>query len=384
MTATMPDKGTDTARVSIARSALFDALSQVALVANRGKPSLPVLGCVRIAADGEALRLTTTDFDRTISASVLADGAADFPTLVVPCHRLLAIVGQLPEGTVNIAPRRHGIRLTAGRAKFELAGMPADEFPSMPSDGERVTSVSIAAGALLEALPRLAAFCSNAEKRPVFAGVHIKAPKDGPLYLEATDGNQLAREWIERTSGPALDIIIPAASVAVAAKLFADASTLTLGLSERRAVFTSDDSTRLETALMEGPYPNTAQVINADAPHTVTVDRLALLGAVKRVAAVAANENLFQIALEWHTDHVVVLGVGDTDSGTSEDVVPCTMTSGDPLRIAFGTRYIIQALSVRTADVIRINLKGPERAMMLRDDGFKDVQNMVMPRRELR
>ncbi len=270
-----------------------------------------------------------------------------------------------------------------GRARFDVAGMSADEFPNEVEHNEReATSTAVDAVAFLDALSRCVTSCSNQPSRPTLSGVHVRAEKDGELYIEASDGNQLAREWVERDAGPALDVIIPAMSVAVIAKLFGASESLTLSMSGLRAIVTGDDDSRCETVLIEGPFPNTAQIIGQKIPHEATVDRIALLAAVKRVGAVSVKETLL-IRTEWSADHVVVSGVNDSDSGTSEDVVPCAFTGPSTLRITFGPRYLIHALSLRTADTIRIGLKDGNAMITIRDDGSTVIQNLLMPRRDL-
>jgi hypothetical protein len=132
--------------IVVSRVALRDALAKIALVAPRGAGpgGLPVLQCVRITQNGGALALTGTDLDRIVSVTVPVEPAEPpigaglaFPTCVVPCHRLAAIVERMPEGPVSVTPiaKSHGLRVMADRARVDLAGLPADEFPIAEADG---------------------------------------------------------------------------------------------------------------------------------------------------------------------------------------------------------------------------------------------------------
>lgn len=370
-------------RATIARSVLFDALARASLALSRENKGLPVLHCVRIAAADGGLRFSATDLDRAVSVTVPAEAAAEFPARVVPCQRLAAIVAQLPDEPVAVVARGNGIRLTAGRARFDLSGFPADEFPTGERD-ERgaLTSLSMDAPVFVSALARCAGFASHQPSRPTLNGIHVRGATNARLEIEATDGYQLAREWVERPSGPAIDIIIPGLSIPVITKLFADAERLTVEVQGLQAVLASDDGTRLTTRLIEGPFNDTGPLWRKMANHDAVIDRVALLGAVKRAAAVSTNER-FIVRLEWNADHVVVAGIGDEDVGASEETVACTLSSGAPLCIAFNPRYLVQALSARTAETVRIGIEHPERAMTLRDDGIDVNQNLIMPRREI-
>jgi DNA polymerase-3 subunit beta len=377
---------TAVASLTVTRSALLDGLARVALVVPRGKPSIPVVMCVHIEGTAKGLRMSGTDFDRTVTTTVAADGAEDFPARVVPCHRLMSIVDRLPVGPIDITPTESGIRVTAQRAKFDVKGVAVDEWPRAEHAMDKATSVTIAAPLFVKALTRAATCCSSERSRPILNGVHVTAEKNGRLVIIGTDGFRLDREYVERGKGPALDLILPSSSVAAIAKLFASAERLTLELQDRHAIVAGDqasgDAVVFETRLIEGPYPNVHHVINQSWPHEAVIDPRALLAAVRRVTALSAEER-FLVRLEWNAEHVTVTGTGDEDAGNSEDVVPCTLSSDAPIRITFAPRLLVAALTLRDSDSVRIGLHSAERSMSLRDVDAADVQNLVMPRRDL-
>lgn len=375
------------AAVTVTRSTLADALSQAALVVGRGAAKIPVLTCVRIAPDGDGLRLAASDLDRTVSLTVPAEGALGFPVRVVPCQRLAAIVNQLPHGPIAIAAIENGVRITAGRARFDVSGFPADEFPdtdnidasSHAGSTRLATSMDVDAPAFVAALSRCATFASNQPSRPILNGIHVHAEANQRLSVEATDGYSPNREWVARASGPSVDVIVPSPSVTVMAKLFAEAERLTVDLSDRRAIVVSNTGIRFSTNFVEGPYPDTSKVIPRETPHEATIDGLAFLAAVKRVAALSTDER-FVIRLGVNADHVIVSGIGG-DDGNAEDVVPCEATVSAPLYIRFNPKFLMHALALRTSGAVRLGLKSGETAMTLRDDGTTEVQGLLMPRR---
>lgn len=368
------------ASITVTRSALLDGLTRVALVVPRGK-ALPILQSVRMEGVGDGLRLTGTDFDRTVTTVVPGDG--EFPVRVIPCHRLAAIVSQLPLGPVEVEPTTNGVRIRAQRARFDVVGISPDEFPHPTAPVGNDAPVTIDGASFVSALTRLAPHCSDADSRPTLCGVHVKAAENGPLLLEATDSFRLAHERIPRTSGPALDIIIPATAIPALVKLFDSAERVTLDLRGTRAYVAGDgDALTFETRLIEGPFPATSFISDKVMPHTATVERVSLLAAVRRVAAVSTDEGL-GIALTWNADHVALNGTGVDDAGTSEDSLPCSFTGTDPIRILFSPRFLISSLALRTTEMITIGLQNSTAIMTLRDDGVTAFQNCVMPRRSL-
>jgi DNA polymerase III sliding clamp (beta) subunit (PCNA family) len=146
---------TAVASTTVTRTALLDGLSRVAPVVPRAKPTIPVAMCVHIVGTEKGLRFTGTDFDRTVTTTVVADGAEEFPERVVPCHRLIAIVDRLPIGPIDLTPTASGVRLEAQRARFEVKGVGADEWPRPVHGDEKPTTVAFDAPEFLRALTRL-------------------------------------------------------------------------------------------------------------------------------------------------------------------------------------------------------------------------------------
>ena len=373
-------------KVTIARETLLSALSRVALVVPRNANQLPVLACVRIEGVGSnRLRFTATNLDRTVTTEAPADDAGDFPARLVPCHRLMAIVSQMPPSPVLLAPIPKGVRVGGGRARFEIAGFAEDEFPRDEPPEANQLPVAFDAPTLIGALARAATHAANELSRPTVSGVHVAASANEPVTVEATNGHRLAREFIPRTAGPALDFIMPTASIGIIGKLFAESELLSIDMRGMRAIVSDasgDGSLVFESRLIEGPYPDVSRVIDRELPHEATVDRLALLAAVRRIAALSTSESLL-VSMTWEAKQVTLRATGDRDAGTGEDVVPCVMTSGAPLKIAFNPKYLIDALTLRTGDVVRVGLKSADTQMSMRDDGQTLVQNLVMPRRDL-
>lgn len=374
-----------TAEITATRTALLDGLSRVALVITRSKPTLPVLGCVHIGGTRSGLRLMGTDFDRTVMTTVATENAEEFPARAVPCHRLLAVVSQLPVGPIEIMPWKNGgVRVTAQNARFDVAGLPADEFPMAGADLGKATSLSIAAPAFVRAITRVATHTAEETTSSSVHGIHVSGTRDGALEVLATDGYRLAREHVSRAVGPALDLILPLASVPTIAKLFAHAEQLTVEIQGTHAKVSGvvgADAVVLQTRLLEGPYADVTPVVTREIPHEAVIDRVALLTAVRRVAALSTDSK-FLVRLQWSSDHVAVVGRGDDDAGAARDTVPCTLKSDGPIGITFAPRFLVEALTLRTTELVYVGLKDGSSMMTLRDSGATQLQNLVMPRRD--
>lgn len=373
---------------TVTRSAFLVALGRAGLVVARAKPTSPIYACVRMVAREGEITLTGTDIDRTVNATVPCD-VEDEWTVCVPCHRLIAVASQLPMGRVAIAVRNQGIRITCGSARFDIAGVAVEDFPEPPA-GRETRRVTVDAPALLAALSRASTHVSSEQSRPIINGILVHKPEQGGgLKIVATDGYRMLIESVAGAKWDGGDIIVPGTAASAMAKLFEEAETIDLAMTDTHVSASAavhGDRVSFVSRLISGPYPPYQNVIPRDPAYTATVDRVALLTAVKRVAAISADEKLI-IELEWHADHVDVRGVGDEDVGSAADAVACAVTPAPEgtHKVYFGPRFLIDGLAVRQSATIAVDLqKNPERAMALRDEGAVDVQSMIMPRREPR
>ena len=119
-------------KFSISRETLLKALKHTQSVVEK-RTSIAILSNVRLKAADNKLELTATDNDITVqgTAEAFVDKSG---VTTASAHKLFEIVSKIPEGVmVEMTLNDEGNRLSisAGKAKFSLACLPADAFPDM-------------------------------------------------------------------------------------------------------------------------------------------------------------------------------------------------------------------------------------------------------------
>ena len=113
----------------IDREALLRPLQAIIGVVER-RQTLPVLSNVLIESNDHGLSLTATDLEVELRADITLAGAQS-GRITVPARKLMDIVRNLPdEATVSVAQEQERIVVRAGKSRFTLAGLPADDFPT--------------------------------------------------------------------------------------------------------------------------------------------------------------------------------------------------------------------------------------------------------------
>ena len=115
-------------KFKITRSKFLDGLKTVQNIV-AGKGSLPILQNVLIEANGKELKMTTTDLDISIK-SVCECEVMEHGISTLPVKLLCNSVSKAGEGEIEVEiDAKERASITAGSAKFKLAGMPESEYP---------------------------------------------------------------------------------------------------------------------------------------------------------------------------------------------------------------------------------------------------------------
>ena len=144
-----------------------------------------------------------------------------------------------------------------------------------------------------------------------------------------------------------------------------DAQVLLGGIN--RAVFaTADDELR--------------PVIPQNNPYKVTVDRLQLLGALRRVSIFSSQaSSLIKLRMQ---ENLIVISAQDIDFSTSAEETLVCQYAGNPMSIGFKSTFLIDILNNISADEIVIELADPSRAGVIipvEQEENEDLLMLLMP-----
>jgi len=133
--------------------------------------------------------------------------------------------------------------------------------------------------------------------------------------------------------------------------------------------------------LIEGDYPDYAQVIPKDGDATVVeVARDELLSCVRRVSVVASERSRgmrFRVA-----DGAVELLAQSADYGEATEYVACEVVSGSQAEVGFNAAYLAQALeAVAGAERVRIRLGSDQSPAVISVPDLDGWLHVVMPMR---
>jgi DNA polymerase III subunit beta len=368
-------------RFTITRQNLHNGLVAVS-AAVPSKTTLPVLSNILFDADQDGVWMSGTDLDVAVRVHVPAD-VQEVGTLTAPGKKLQEITRELPDQPVEVATRGDQIELRCGRSHFKLNGLPAEEFPALPSvDFEAGWSVR---GTDLHTLIQHTAFAvSSEESRPILNGV-LWELRDGTMQMVATNGHRLARMAVPAASSgaPSADLIVPPAALQQVQRLFKSDDDIRVARSGNHLGFQAG-GTQVYTRLIDGSYPNYDQVIPKDNDKFAIVEKRSLEQAVRRMAVVASDQT-HRIRMALGSGQVS-LNVLTPDLGEGHDELELHY-EGEDMEIGFNANYLLEVLRYMPTDEVRMTFKAPERAATVEpvtpESAPMDYLCLVMPLRLL-
>ena len=330
-------------RLSIPRSDLARLLASTTKVVE-ARNTIPILGCVRLVVavtkKKATLTVTATDMDVEITAALPVDGEAG--SVCVSAALLDSIVKKLPaDALVDLTLADNTLTVKAGRSRFSLQTLPADDFPNF-TQGNYTAEFEADLAALFEPVKFA---ISTEETRYYLNGIYLVGTAD-KLTAVATDGHRLSKH--EGTPVAPFDgIIVPRKMVGLVPK-----GAIHVSLSDTKIRFQTADAV-ITSKLIDGTFPDYQRVIPQNNDKIVTFDGGTMAKAADRVSVVSSERGR-AVKLSF-TEGQATLVVNNPENGNAaEDVV--VSYSDEPIDVGFNSAYLAELVGQFPAGDISLAL----------------------------
>jgi len=364
-------------RFTLQREAFLKPLAQVVNVVER-RQTLPVLANFLVQVQGGQLSLTGTDLEVEMVARAAVDEAQDGET-TIPARKLFDIVRALPDGSrVTVSQTGDKVTVQAGRSRFTLATLPANDFPSV-DEVEATERISVPEAGLKELIERTAFAMAQQDVRYYLNGLLFDL-RDQTLRCVATDGHRLAlcEAPLDQAVGAKRQIIVPRKGVTELQRLLEGGDrNLELELGRSNIRVKRDDVT-FTSKLIDGRFPDYEAVIPIGAEKEVKLDREVLRAALQR-AAILSNEKYRGVRVEVSPGQLKISSHNPEQEEAQEEIEADTRV--DDLAIGFNVNYLLDALGALRDEYIILALRDANSSALVREASSAKCRHVVMPLR---
>ena len=364
-------------RFTVSSTALSSKLNALSRVIN-SKNSLPILADFLFDIHANVLYLTASDSENVMKTQLdLTESDGDM-RFCIGNHDLLEAVKGFSEQpiTFDVDPTTNIAKISYQNGMFSLPVENADEFPQPQGLNFAANEIVISNSLLAENINRSLFATAQDELRPVMNGIYFDLTPEC-LAIVASDGHKLVRNKVLsiHNEQPA-SFILPKKPASLLKNLLGkDGGDITIRFDERNAQINYGDG-EIICRLIEGRYPNYNSVIPQNNPNQLTVDRLALLAALRRVQPFANDSsNLIRFHVEGGT---LQLDAEDYDfSKTATERLSCNY-NGQPMSIGFKGSSFIEILGNFDCQDVIIQLADPSRAGLVLPSEQPENQDVLM------
>ena len=348
----------------VTREVLADAVAWTAR-SLPPRPSVPVLAGILLEVDGS--QLSVSGFDYEVSARAEVDvQAAESGRVLVPGRLLAEITRALPPHPVDIRAEGPRLSITCGNARFSLPTLPVEDYPSLPSMPSSAGVVD--SDVFAEAVGQVAVAAGRDDTLPMLTGVRLEI-EDDRVTLAATDRYRLAvREfaWRPETAGISAAVLVPARTLADAAKTLTSGPEILVSLSSSGAgegiLGLSGKDRQTTTRLLDAEFVKYRAIMPSDSAAHALLPVGLFTDAAKRVALVA--ERGTPLRCEFTPGQVTLRAGGTDDEGQAEERCDVDF-DGEPLTIGFNPTFLLDGLAAVHTERARMDFTSPLKPAVL-------------------
>jgi DNA polymerase-3 subunit beta len=359
------------------RDQLLTPLQSVCGIVEK-RHTLPILSNVLMEKDGERLTLLATDIEIQITTNTQAVGPEKV-ALTVAARKLQDILRSLPESAeVSLVLDEKRLQVKAGKSRFNLQTLPAEDFPRMLAADGQTTRIVMTQKQFKHLLALVQYSMAQQDIRYYLNGL-LLVVNGSEMRVVATDGHRLAfASEALADSQPRSEVIIPRKTILELSRQLADNDdALEIVLSPTQAQFRFGNI-ELVSKLIDGKFPDYERVIPQQHTKLLQLRRDLLLQSLLR-AAILTNEKFRGVRLVLVDGSLKIISTNAEQEEAQEEIE--VEYKGESLDVGFNVTYLLDVLNNISNEIIECRLADASSSALFtlpNNDRFKYV---VMPMR---
>ena len=360
------------------RDALLKPLLAVTGIVER-RHTLPILSNVLIEKKGGQVGFLATDLEIQITTASADELPGEDFRLTTSAKKLQDILRAIPDKTTVTLEQLDGrLTLKAGKSRFNLQTLPAEDFPLLSVGSASESSFSLSQRELKRLISQVQFAMAVQDIRYYLNGLLMQT--DGnQVKLIATDGHRLAfaSADVEATL-PKAEVILPRKTILELYKLLQDSDDqINIEVLANQVRF-SFGATVIISKVVDGKFPDYNRVIPLDNDKIFLIERLGFLHALQR-AAILANEKFRGVRLVLAPGKMSILCTNSEQEEAEEELE--IAYQGGELEIGFNINYLLDVLTNLPADTLQMAFGDSNRSTLVTIPDYSNFKYIVMPMR---
>ncbi len=360
----------------VAREHLLKPLQQVCAVLS-SRPNIPVLNNVLLHIEDGNLTITGTDLEVELSTHAQLTSGTN-GKFTIPAKKFLDICRSLPDDAeISVSFEEDRAIVRSGRSKFNLATLPAEEYPNL-TDWQSEVDFTIAQATLRRLIEATQFSMANQDARYFLNGMKFET-EGNLLRTVATDGHRLAvctialEQELQNHS-----VIVPRKGVLELSRLLEPSdqpARLQIGTNNLRICL---DGIVFTSKLIDGRFPDYRRVLPRNADRILEAEWETLKQAFVR-AAILSNERFRSVRLQLSKNQLKITAT-NPEQEEAEEIIDVSY-NGEEMEVGFNVSYILDVLNALKCQRVRMRLTDASSSCLMENSEDSSAEYVIMPMR---
>ncbi|MNM87990.1 DNA polymerase III subunit beta [compost metagenome] len=376
-------------KIRVLKHELNESIQHVAKAIS-SRTTIPILTGIKLEVNFQGMTLTASDTDISIQAFIPAEDnekkivQVERPgSVVLPAKFFVEIIKKLPSQEVEMEVKEgFHTMIRSGSTDIQMVGMDPEEFPVLPSIEEnQVISIP---GDLLKNMVKQTVFSiSTNETSPILTGVLWNLSEDQFKFV-ATDRHRLASRTAKLDDAEGVrfsNIVISGKTLNELSKIIPEQNTrVDIVVADNQVLF-KIDRVLFYTRILDGTYPDTSKIIPTNYKTELVLDTKKLSDSIDRAYLLSREEKTNIVRLQTLEDGGIEISSSSSELGKVTEQLVVSQFTGDPLRISFNSKYMLDVLKVVESEQLRICFTGAMSPIIIKPMDDSQSLYLILPYR---
>lgn len=359
-------------KFSCDKSVLQEAVNTVQK-ASSSKTTYPILEGILIDVIDNQVKLTATDLDLSIETFIDAD-IQKKGSIVVNSKLFGDLIRRLPNDRISIDVDGNNINIKCQKSEFVIIGNNPEDFPKLPTINENCM-YEISQDILRNLIRQTIFATAIDETRPILTGVLFEVKNDS-LSFVALDGYRLAFKVNPIEPSSDISAVIPGKTLNEISKILESSGDKVKITFTPNHILFNLNGTKIISRLLDGEFINYRQIIPDEYRLKVKVNTSELLNSIERASLLAreGKSNLVKFNIE---NSSIIITSNSPMGNVCEEIN--VNVEGDSIRIAFNSKYFIDALRIIDSEEIYLEFTTNVSPCVIKKVDSDDYIYLVLP-----
>ena len=368
-------------KLSIKQNILIEHLNY-AIKGISTKNLIPILNCIKLELTDNGLFLMSTDNEiaiKTFIDKTQIESMDELGTIVVSGKYIYDIIRKLPNDIINIEELVDSkLNIYTKSSSFNLNCNNANEFPNLELE-ENNNPIILNKKVFKNIINQTVFATSNQESRPVLTGINFKIEED-TLTCTATDSYRLAKKVIKlnKKSNETINIIIPTKNLNELVRMLnEDDENIEMHIFSNKVIFKFGNLVML-SRIINGTYPDTSKLIPTEFLLTIKVNLNNFYNSIDRASLLTNESDKNTIKLD-SKDNMIIVSSNIPEIGNVEEKLEVTKDSSENIKIAFSSKYMMEALKSLDCEEIVLMFNGEIKPIIVKNPESEELIQLILP-----